>query len=1086
MENRAILAVVLRKITLQNIINMVYFIITKKEKERKCMKKLLALFLTILMTLSCFSSAVLADDADEAARLEALNEKEYTYLDISPNRDAFASFEDICTYSAFADLKTIPSATADETQITGNEYYYYKGMTSADISSVNNTVLGKGVWLIDELLQDEPGVLTGKRANGNALSYTREDVTYNAKTNTDIVSRETADDGVYVTVKNKDTRFKIGPLAADKVAKNTLMMTNSGMPVININKQGGTLAVLTPCLDVNNGVTGQVKIKPAAALMEYDVKYSDETVEKNFAVVTHNYSNQDNDTIYKTIIYAPKTTDVSDLNTLMRNENQPFKFLSQDNIEADNLGIADVSISDVVFPDGVMNSSETNKQVVKKQIKGSGKQQVASYINNRQDALINSYKNLIDYAVFDLDESKTAVSVTPVNNTGAATGYGAQGQINIHRDSKETQHDIALIPVTIPGANSDYVYYAFFGRAADCQGTFAITHAGESLADKIRKIEEKMSETGLTADEIAAIDAEIAEITADGKVKYTDFDENVRASYEEQKRKLSLDDKDETYLDLKLFMDGFSTENERSNADWYANGASKLDSDGNKTGEFNVYAYKGLNNAGYYTYPADRARTTNIMGFASYVSKRTSSTYVSIEDTAQYNSADNRYYFTMGNTKFKLGEIADEGKKGNNYVCFGAVYGDNLYNTSYGRTPEVDSTIYTLNDNNIVSAASYPVNKSGVDTINLMLTAHRVRPALKPAGAFFPVTVTYSDGTSITYWLYAGAGSKEFLDSIIAVDNSSFTDENPKTHSSLDDKYTDSVRKFKADVTYEDISPVGTKTDVNYSDSIPFANFIMPYDSKVFSSVSRNYPDYNEYVHGYEIPVDSSKTIASISTFNMAGNEVTTKLFPAIDGAYASSTTASYATAYVPVNVKGLDSKYSTYIKMERNCGFVNLFGITLSTLSSSEKIQLIENKMKSAKTAADVLAVEELKRIYIDGVKIKESDISSDVLAKYSVLKDSILLKGTVSVSEDNNKVTLTANIENIIKVSGKRCILILAFYDSNGNLISINKKDVVSTADEIFTERIENISKPAGTNTVKGFIWSGFDTLIPLNKTN
>ena len=112
------------------------------------MKKFISIVLTICMLFSMIS-VVSAADLSEAERLALLSEKEFTYIDINPNIDAFASIEVIRDYAPFYSVESadsssaynavhdagsytymtrIPSFTHGGLAITGNESYYKKGM----------------------------------------------------------------------------------------------------------------------------------------------------------------------------------------------------------------------------------------------------------------------------------------------------------------------------------------------------------------------------------------------------------------------------------------------------------------------------------------------------------------------------------------------------------------------------------------------------------------------------------------------------------------------------------------------------------------------------------------------------------------------------------------------------------------------------------------------------------------------------------------------------------------------------------------------------------------------------------------------
>ena len=126
------------------------------------MKKLTALILTLSMLLSMLvlPMGAAAAEITEAERKALLAEKDYTYIDIMPNVDMFASASVIRDYATFNKAVTsgdafnkeytatnsageeytyrnqIPSVTKDGlTSITGEEEYYKKGISGTAIDS---------------------------------------------------------------------------------------------------------------------------------------------------------------------------------------------------------------------------------------------------------------------------------------------------------------------------------------------------------------------------------------------------------------------------------------------------------------------------------------------------------------------------------------------------------------------------------------------------------------------------------------------------------------------------------------------------------------------------------------------------------------------------------------------------------------------------------------------------------------------------------------------------------------------------------------------------------------------------------------
>lgn len=245
--------------------------------------------------------------------------------------------------------------------------------------------------------------------------------------------------------------------------------------------------------------------------------------------------------------------------------------------------------------------------------------------------------------------------------------------------------------------------------------------------------------------------------------------------------------------------------------------------------------------------------------------------------------------------------------------------------------------------------------------------------------------------------------------------------------------------------------------DMNYSyytvpyedGSDKYVNLYIDIYAKEFEKIF----DLSQFCDTYSITVpDTSSSLSS--AFNGDSGLLTVK----------SGTDAS--SDFIVINMKYIGINPRTVERM------INRLNDVYSTDMDSS-LSEIEKTMKE-----NNISLSSLSQTYAN----KLSDILSQKMS-FEAEADKVRLTGKVSVSEENGKVTLTADLETSKKFKGKKCTLILAFYNAEGKLILLEKKDVSSPDSQTFTEKIENIQKPYTTAKVKGFIWSGLNSLKPLD---
>ena len=512
------------------------------------MKKLISIVLTICMLFSLITVTTAAEISEDE-RLELLKEKDYTYININPNIDAFASAEVIRDYAIFQGVESsdsasafnelheeagytyrtrIPSKTHDGVEIDGTESYYKKGigyfdidgdriyspqghapliyttesfkLTAEEIKStrldmyknVNNKTTAKMVAADPETYAPStfgfPGVNDGVNYMPDVDKTESEGSNYN----------------VFLKAANKDLKFKIGPINDKEYVKNAVDYVKGGSHTVTLPEgvKGDSLAIAATVANVNDGGTvSAFGFIPNAALLTIQITYKSGETEEKYVVLTNNAKS--NDMVGSAIVYGEKGVDYStDAKALKAYEG------------------SGITLDDVEFPANV-SGGEMNF--------GFGLR--ASQHDNYTDIA-----NKINVGSFELkDEEVTSIKFMNDQTPGDSN---VEGLISFDRDGGAAKDVRALIPVEVKNGDPDKAYFLYVGRISQQPAVFGATVINKSLQEKIDAINAKLAlvDENTTEADCEAIDKEITALKAESDlVKDSDFNQE---KYEFIKNKL--------------------------------------------------------------------------------------------------------------------------------------------------------------------------------------------------------------------------------------------------------------------------------------------------------------------------------------------------------------------------------------------------------------------------------------------------------------------------------------------------------------------------------------------------------------------
>lgn len=525
-----------------------------------------------LSALAAFE-ANLEEMEKEAARQEAMTKRTYNYLTLSADRDVFVTWKDVtdlarfqydaegttskapegfntATY-AYSETETIPDwipyVRADGTKVTGKEYYYYKGFQNVPLTELSENEAERGAapasatfaYLLDDITAEDGAIVTGKKVAGISSSSKYGSDEYYAGSNG--VARATTDttrtitnpafvqkldeDGYAIIKKNKESKtyFKIGPVVQEGYSPNAQLI---GSSINNVNVKGTTLDLLITATNINYSTTyyktasAAVNFAPAAALQQVTVTYEDGETETKYAVVTDNKIASWNgmyteNPVLKTIVFAPKYEE-DGITEIEYDENSFYANKADYDFKILKGNTATVGLTDSVSADDV---SFKNPHIIM-----SSNTRVAQVIQIRQDAMHNNYGAFSSSVSLPLANKKVESIAFPVTQNIAIDDPSAIVVLDNAKDASKST--VALLPVTIKGANDDYVYFAYLGRISSETYLMAATVTENSSKEKIEAAEAVMSKITVNSPiEEAKKAAELYNIALeDVNVKESDFD----------------------------------------------------------------------------------------------------------------------------------------------------------------------------------------------------------------------------------------------------------------------------------------------------------------------------------------------------------------------------------------------------------------------------------------------------------------------------------------------------------------------------------------------------------------------------------
>ena len=503
------------------------------------MKKIISLILTAAMLLSI--TTFVAPVSAEQTREEFLNTPKMEYLDIPFTNDAFATVEELFHYFPSDNSHTIfQSKLPDGTPITNSW-----NVASYTSSSKN---LSGNVFLIDTIIGNADGSYKGKYLTSDLTTV--KETTYKFKANgvSNFKLQSTETDGTMNFLYNHNgVNFKMGPIGGTGAHHTTTGVLNAHkLPnTVGAYNAQGTIDSPTSVNILMN--TWVVNGGGYAGLFPVKITYEDGTTLTKYALsVDTNISRDDHvartggasnnegdgDRLAKTIIYIPKTADIStgekikeasiiernaehETNEYKREAGYVYSYLSESNSE-EIIGKA-ITLDDVKFP---------NDDLI---IKGDSvlfgdfniaRSPSAGGTNPRRYCPLG----YVDY--INIPVNQKVKSVQMERDTEAAKNWKDE----MGNAIAVIDGNCAYIPVTIEGASDDYYYFAKLGRLCkDEQAVFAVTVVGQSLQEKIDALEARIDALDDTYNstqkmEIAEIKNALEALKTEG-VEDTDFED---------------------------------------------------------------------------------------------------------------------------------------------------------------------------------------------------------------------------------------------------------------------------------------------------------------------------------------------------------------------------------------------------------------------------------------------------------------------------------------------------------------------------------------------------------------------------------
>ncbi len=516
------------------------------------MKKFISIVLTICMLFSLITVTTAAEISEDD-RLALLKAKDYTFIDINPNIDAFASADVVRDYaayfgveaddsaSAFNELHTedgytyrtrIPSKTHGGIDIDGTESYYKKGIGyfKIDAERIHSTqghspslFSTESFWLSAEELKTHElkkyagvkSTTTAKMVAADPETYAPEtfnladkDNGYNYMPDVDGVEEVGSNYNVILKDNNSDAKFKIGPMNDKEFVKNAVDYAYEGgkehTVVLPTGVKGDSIAIAATTANINSGSgsSPDISFSPAAALLSIEIKYTDNDVETKYMVIT-SLTNA-NDMVSSAIVYGEKYDNGIEIDyTTETAYYSQLKFMDKG---------TGLTFADVTFPENV----------------SGGDLNFGFALRANQHDTGADFSNMINVGTFSLkDKEISTIKFVKDEYPGDNAIGGIIPLYTVSKTSGAISKNVrALVPVEVAGGEDDKVYFLYVGRVTQQSAVFGATVINKSLQDKIDAINAKLKlvDDETTESDCEAINKEIQALKAESDlVKDSDF-----------------------------------------------------------------------------------------------------------------------------------------------------------------------------------------------------------------------------------------------------------------------------------------------------------------------------------------------------------------------------------------------------------------------------------------------------------------------------------------------------------------------------------------------------------------------------------
>ncbi len=458
--------------------------------------------------------AIIANKIAELSRVDTLKQREMYYYPVEYNRDAFFTVAEALEFGAF-DASGNPWPTKD---LAGNPldttapWFGTKGL----VRLLGTNQKSASGFLIDSIKGVE-GQVTAQRYTSSAcetIGTASKKLIINGNPNFELQSTDANGAENYIYNAN-GFKYKLGPIGgsahrtADGGYNVRALLEGEVYKFERVQDGAQKFGMLLASKQNNEGTS-------YAALQKIEITYNDgKAKETKYLVVTnmtqddasHTATTYDGDRLGRIVVAVPKTVDGAEIDhTTGSVLKANAKIVSESNSE-ELIGKA-ITVEDVVFPaDFVVGESVAIADL------GIGRN---SAVTNGKRYCPGGYANHFE---LDFGEDVTAIDY----KGGISYGKTYPGAI--------LNGQVAYIPVTIPGASEDYLYYARFGRpCGNYMYLMGASSMGGALEDRIVEIEAQFEAAETKEEIISAYDAMEAVIEASaGVIRAEDFNKEVAA-----------------------------------------------------------------------------------------------------------------------------------------------------------------------------------------------------------------------------------------------------------------------------------------------------------------------------------------------------------------------------------------------------------------------------------------------------------------------------------------------------------------------------------------------------------------------------